>query len=414
MFDLAYNIDFEILAFLFAILLAVETRVYYPGKTRKNRIFRVMCGLVILTEGLDMLSAVTITYGKQIPNAVNLIINTAFFALGLLLCFVLHYYIEKAVIPENGRPVLLSVNKIVLGVMEILVVLNVFFGYFFSFSPEGKYVHGPFYLVMHLVSFWFVLCASVSLVVNRKLLKRAQIVSSVMIVLLYFVAVVLQTFIFSDILIIMPAVSAMLIIAIFSMESPDYAQLQRTLQELTETKQKLEAANGKYYNLAYTDPMTGLGNRTEYNIRLEQLGTAASREGVIFLMADVNDLKTLNDRFGHLIGDDAIVRTAELLKKNFSGECQCYRIGGDEFAVVSSRLTQAAFLERYDRFTAEAGAEGSTVSYPFSMASGYQPVGSLTLLDALRLADEKMYADKAAYKKRRAGNGERAPEAPEK
>ena len=398
MFDLVYNIDFEIIAFLFAILLHIETCIFYPSNTRKNKIFRLLTILVIITEGFDIISAFTITYGAVIPHAVNIIINSGYFMSGLFLCFMLYYYILNEVVPPDRKPVLIGVNKIILIAMEISVAVNAFFGYYFTFSMEGNYEHGPLYLLMHIVSCWFVLCASAAIIVNRKMLKKSQIISSFSFVLLYFIAVVLQTFIVSDVLIIMPAVSAMLIIAIFSLESPDFIKLQNTLQELTETKKELEAANEKYYKLAYTDLMTGLKNRTAYNIRLEQLKTASFRKDVIFLIADLNNLKYLNDNFGHQIGDDAIEKAARLLKRNFTDGCQCYRIGGDEFAVIAYDISEAAFVKNYNSFMEEAKVESNNSLYPFSIATGYHQVESLTLLDALKLADESMYKDKVAKK----------------
>ena len=404
-FDLVYNVDFEIIAFLFAILLYVETCVCYPRQTRKNRIFRVMTVLVIVSEAFDLVSAFTITYGASIPRIVNILINSGYFASGLFLCFLLHYYIQNAVVPPEGKPVLIGVNKIILAAMETSVLLNAFFGYFFSISPEGAYVHGPLYLVLHLASLWFVACGSATLIVNRKLLNRPQRISSVLFIALYLVAVILQTFVAPDVLIIMPAVSAMLIIAIFSLESPDYVQLQKILLELTQTKQELEAANEKYYTLAYTDLMTGLQNRTAYNLRLEQLGADPTKSAVTFLIADINNLKYLNDSFGHQVGDDAIEKTANLLKDNFTDGCQCYRIGGDEFAVIAQGLSEDAFQSSYRRFIADAEAESKRAAYPFSIAAGYRPVGSLTLLDALKQADERMYRNKIAAKQAAEGQG---------
>ena len=196
----------------------------------------------------------------------------------------------------------------------------------------------------------------------------------------------------------MPAVSAMLVIAIFSLESPDYLKLQETLTELTKIKRQLEEANEKYYNLAYNDLMTGLKNRTAYNIRLEQLKMKPDKDKLIFLIADVNGLKELNDELGHLIGDDAIEKTGKLLKKHFTDGCQCYRIGGDEFAVIGYNITSELFEENYRSFMADVNEETARSEYRFSVATGYQVTGSLSLLEAIKCADEKMYANKISIK----------------
>jgi diguanylate cyclase (GGDEF)-like protein len=283
--------------------------------------------------------------------------------------------------------------------MELCYIPNAVGGYFFSISPEGAYIHGPLYLAQHLVSLWFVLCASVTLIANHKRIKRDHVISGYLFIALYLVAIVLQTFVWSDVLIIMPVVSVMLLIAVFSLESPDYIQLQKTLQALSKTQQELETANEKLRNLAYIDLMTGLQNRTAYHLQIERLGATAGTEDVVVLMADINGLKALNDHLGHLVGDDAIKRTARLIRDAFDGRCSCYRIGGDEFAVIASDVTEAEFQECYARFLKAVSQDSERVSYSFSVASGYQRMGQKTLLDTQREADERMYADKERQKR---------------
>lgn len=400
MFDLVYNIDFEIAGIIFAILLYLETRVHYPRQTNKNRAFRAMALLVIVTDAFDLASAFTNTYGAHIPRALNLFVNSGYFMSGLVLCYMLHRYIQVAFIPPEGKSVFLKINRYILIFIELSFIPNVLWGFYFEISPGGDYLHGPLYLVQHLVSCWFVLCASATLIANHRLMKRDRVVSGFLFVLLYYVAVILQTFVLPDILIIMPTVSIMLLIAAFSLESPDYIQLQTTLHELSQTQRELEAANEKLQNLAYIDLMTGLKNRTAYNIRIEQLGVAVDEGETIFLIADINGLKELNDHFGHLIGDDAIVRTAKLLEDAFGERCACYRIGGDEFAVIAVGLPEAAFQACIARFRSGVSEVQKGVPYPFSVSLGYQTADRKTLLDAQRAADQNMYMDKMTQKMR--------------
>lgn len=80
---------------------------------------------------------------------------------------------------------------------------------------------------------------------------------------------------------------------------------------------------------ANTDPMTGLLNRRSF---IEQFETARAHKVTgSFIMADVDDLKMINDQYGHLAGDDAIISVAEALKTVLGEESLIARVGGDEF-----------------------------------------------------------------------------------
>lgn len=102
---------------------------------------------------------------------------------------------------------------------------------------------------------------------------------------------------------------------------------------------KIEKLDQAYRNLikqarelakrANTDPLTGLLNRRSFE---EQFDTAIRhRSGGKFIIADMDYLKAINDRHGHLIGDDAIVSIARALETVLGDECLIARIGGDEF-----------------------------------------------------------------------------------
>lgn len=398
MFDLVYNIDFEIAALCFAVIMFVEVWLCYPKHTRKNRIFRWMTTAVIVTEAMDIVTAFTITYGASVPRWLNWLANSAYFMTGLFLCFLLDHYIESEIIPPEGRHILLRTNKVILFLMEISVLLNGVGKYYFEISPQGEYLHGPLFLILHIASCYFVSCASVSLFANSRLLNLSQRFSGFLFVAFYYAAIVVQTFIMPDVLLIMPTATLMVMITVFSLESPDFVQLQNTLEELTKTKKKLEETSDKYYRLAYMDMMTGLKNRAAYSVKLDRLESGESKDSVIILIADLNNLKYLNDNFGHLTGDEALKKVAEQLKKNFTDGCECYRIGGDEFAVLAYGISEEEFAKKYRRFREAVNEESRRAEYPFSVAAGYQNMDELTVSQALKMADEKMYRDKKRSK----------------
>lgn len=84
--------------------------------------------------------------------------------------------------------------------------------------------------------------------------------------------------------------------------------------------------------LSNTDPLTNLANRRAFEKHLE--ACVAARKPFCLIMIDLNEFKEVNDRFGHLAGDDLLKQFASELKSQFTPAEMVARMGGDEFIVV--------------------------------------------------------------------------------
>lgn len=87
--------------------------------------------------------------------------------------------------------------------------------------------------------------------------------------------------------------------------------------------------------LAYRDGLTDLLNRTSYMEELKRLD-ASHNFHVLLALYDVNNLKYVNDTYGHQSGDEMIRRVADTLLAHLGSLGKCYRIGGDEFVFLST------------------------------------------------------------------------------
>lgn len=121
---------------------------------------------------------------------------------------------------------------------------------------------------------------------------------------------------------------------------------RKTVGELTaqvaEYKEKLEASE----KLSCADPLTGLANRRAFEAQLQTRIELRRPFGLIVI--DLDDFKTVNDRFGHLAGDDLLRQFAQELAGQFTPLDLCSRWGGDEFAVLASG-TLDQILDRVER-----------------------------------------------------------------
>jgi diguanylate cyclase (GGDEF)-like protein len=149
--------------------------------------------------------------------------------------------------------------------------------------------------------------------------------------------------------------------------------------------------------LAYSDPLTGLGNRRLIEERLERLLGSPDSRLVSVVMADVNGLKAANDAFTHAQGDAALRAVAAALSRAAGRHpgSLAGRIGGDEFCVVVEGDEDAAFAVAED-FLALAADVPYVRGVAVGVASRSLADGPVSREQLLSWADEAQYAAKAA------------------
>jgi diguanylate cyclase (GGDEF)-like protein len=109
-----------------------------------------------------------------------------------------------------------------------------------------------------------------------------------------------------------------------------YAGLVATIQYL---KAYLIAAEQRQRRMAHEDPLTGLPNRRAFDLALDDCVAAARPFSV--LLVDVDRFKSINDTFGHTVGDEVLRAIAASARSSVRGSDTLARIGGDELALVA-------------------------------------------------------------------------------
>ncbi|SFC61238.1 GGDEF domain-containing protein [Ruminococcus albus] len=152
--------------------------------------------------------------------------------------------------------------------------------------------------------------------------------------------------------------------------------------------------------LAYTDSLTGLNNRLAFHRKENEIRTEHLSCTVIQL--DINDLKKVNDVYGHAEGDRHIINAANLITSSFDNIGTCFRTGGDEFIVIAQKVGEAevsAALAKLEKESAEYN-EKNAPPVPMQIAYGYaQYTARADMLEtAEQLADKRMYEKKKQMK----------------
>lgn len=158
-----------------------------------------------------------------------------------------------------------------------------------------------------------------------------------------------------------------------------------------------------YKEMAFSDKLTGCGNRAALDDNIEKAEKNDSEteyKWLTVIMIDLNHLKAVNDLQGHKEGDELICGCAWCLKKAFS-ECGfVYRLGGDEFTVImwNKKDSMPQMLKKLDEAISEYNADHKN---PVSMALGYSEAkwtsGGSVFQKLFRKADELMYINKKEH-----------------
>ena len=148
---------------------------------------------------------------------------------------------------------------------------------------------------------------------------------------------------------------------------------------------------------AATDALTGLYNRRLFEEYFSKELNRAKRYGqhLAMVMMDLHRFKDINDRYGHLVGDQALQAAASTMRKTLRTSDYAFRIGGDEFALLlpQSDPEQAGTLCRRLRTSYASATESMKIEMPLALDYGVAvfPEDNDQQEMLLRLADERLY-----------------------
>ena len=180
-----------------------------------------------------------------------------------------------------------------------------------------------------------------------------------------------------------------------------YTLLGYLVNEREDLLNKVKESEENFRSLSLLDELTHLHNRRGFDLLVEQQFKIAGRtkKGMLLLFVDVDNMKWINDNFGHLEGDRALIDTANILSMHIREADILARFGGDEFVaiindtseslpeILSQRLEES--LQKLNR----EGAQRFKLSFSFGFAR-YEPASPCSVEELLDQADRNMYKNK--------------------
>lgn len=371
-FGSALAIDFLILIFGVLLLIfafvspkGVNSSVWYVG------LFSVLVAIWLVSES----KMLQFFLGQQWVNA-----SLSYITLTIIPIPLLGYI--ASITTKRNQPI---IKKLIgLSLLSLLTVLGLQLLNIADFYES--------LIIIHPVIIIQILAISIMLLKELKKYKTQSAVNFVLSIFVLFAFILIEIFQFF----IWKTVDVTIYVRIGLLIFILMISFNALRQLLVQIKKSYQASF--FEALAYKDPLTQGNNRLAFDKDLEDLyHQGQSLESLELVILDINNLKVINDTFGHLAGDEAIKAAYAIISDNFKSVGKSYRIGGDEFAIIVKQSDKEALKALYDKLHHAIKAYDDTVKYAFDIAYGsvhYDASIDKTAKKLFHRADRNMYIEK--------------------
>lgn len=368
------SVALNLLSMIYMLILLFNLR----HKCKWDSLNRQYCQIltaVCLFLGLDILYL--LFYEKTDPVS-QVLLNTVkslYFIVNSTIVWLWAKYVDYTLFGEQYKTKKHRVfYTIVLCINTLAVIFNFFTGFLFQISSAGTFVVHPAAMwVFTLLNYSSLLVALIITVHYRRLMKKNVFLTLLIFPLPPLFAEIIQIFFRSYSLICTYAVSALIVFQI------------------------------SQNNTIYTDELTGLANRKMLNETLRKWFSDPNGSMICGIMIDLDGLKTINDTYGHLSGDNALILMSDMIQAVKRSDLISVRYGGDEF-ILLWQSKNGCEISQIEQTLNEAKIQMNALKpererIDFSTGTFcYANDGRLTADEFLQQLDLKMYESKNSKK----------------
>lgn len=352
------------------IILLISSRTHARTVFVDEKIFLTMVWLTLSLCTAEFLSF--LVDGATFPGAMmlNRILNSLLFAANISFAFIWTVYVDFKVYGDQQR---LRRRYVWIGLPAAAIVLmsllNLFSDVFFTISAENVYSRTPLVPLTYLCSYGYLLYG-MTLVYGRKNQGRKYLFLPVMVFMIPILIGSLCQFFFYGLSLVWVSVAVAVVSLYINIQNED----------------------------AYVDALTGLYNRLYLNRHLREIrpGKGQCLAGI---MLDIDHFKSINDTYGHAMGDQALQDVGRLLYRVAdSHQAIAVRFAGDEFILLRS-VSDRSEVEEMGHALRKAAEEFNNrkqrpYTLAFSMGIALFQEGAESLDDFISSMDTAMYQDK--------------------
>ncbi len=357
------------------VLLLVTTLLNFYRKYRSRSVEQKVFAAMLFANLSQCIveGATFLVDGQRFPGAVTVatVLNASVFANNIVYSYLWTIYADLRV---NGST---TIRRVILrGIPALLIlagsVINLFTPVFFSISPENVYERTSLFTFDFILTYAYLLMGTLTAYRSRKKGDRYVILPAFTFLMPVVLGSIVQFF--------CKGISLMWVGAAIGM---NYAYISLVDES------------------ASVDPLSGAFSRHQLNQELHTLRRQVSDgHKMAGLMLDIDDFKSINDRYGHLVGDDAIREVGNMLRRAARGYGKVYRYAGDEFAILLPLAEGDEAEDVVARIREELTAVNTSARMPCRLGLSiglavYEPGEPSS--EFIRRMDAAMYQDKNSH-----------------
>lgn len=307
---------------------------------------------------------------------INLIGTSIYYILNAFPCMLWTIYADYQVYRDEKRMkkyILFFIAPLI--VNTIFSIWSAFHNFYFYIDSYNIYHRGKYFAVMPFLCYAYLIYSFVFIKINHNRIEKKHYIPSLVFAL--------------------PPVTGGIIQALFYGVSLIWACMAISLLIIFINIQNSQL---------YTDSLTGLYNRRQLdNYLSEKFKAKGMTRTIAGIMIDINSFKDINDKYGHVIGDQALKYTAEILKKSFSREDFVSRYGGDEFVIIADINQDEEIIKLKEKIKRNVDMFNNVSKEPYkiSLSVGYDICRideNSDPKDFIKHIDDLMYKDKKKRK----------------
>ena len=369
------NIGFDIMSIIIILTVIGFFFFYKQLRQRDGKSFLLICCFSLVTLILDLSIWLMIGVEGEIVHTIEIVFTQFYYAIFCGNIFFFIFYILSKCRMEKYLNKILLYGSVSLYIIFVFILFAMFpNGLIFKFTENNYYNRGELFWVVYLFYFIFSFINLISTILNLDDIKGREFLSFLFLTIVSVISLIVQ-------LVVYPFFAntcscGIMAIGIF-----------------------LVFVNNQEFAIqdAGLDAMTNLKNRTTYLNMLDTQFKGLKSCAIVFF--DINNLKYINDTYGHAAGDHVIINVSNSLSRLENDRIFSFRIGGDEFVTVYTNCTNIEVEEYVRAWKIEIAdimkndVYKSEVSFGFSFGEGVFSIDFLA-----HEADINMYAQKRASK----------------
>jgi len=362
------KLQVNILSLFILSMLIFHCYVKLDRRKLSNKIFLDTSCVIFLIISIEIIT-VLINGSSHINIYINKLFSTLFFLISPIPLYMwdkyLYIQIEKI---KKINILKVKYFKVPLFINTVLLIINLKFNIIFSIDKNNFFQNEKFSIIPFLIGTFYYISIYIFLVKHKHTIPNDIYIFISIMYIFPFTASVLELFI-PELLLTWGSITTVLIFS--------YILLQQELFE--------------------TDPLTGAFNRNFFNSfvsKTNKFTMNLSKLGAINI--DLDEFKSINDTYGHKVGDDVLKNFVLLLNKAFKKKSKIIRMGGDEFIIIIENTSNEEIISHIRFLNIITEVYNSVNKYPIKFSYSYCIYSNdfNDIYDFFDHIDNKMYQNK--------------------